>query len=565
MMGLKELSQFLKAITLYGMFTFVSFCAEGQNCDCPKITSCGACSGGLTSLTLKFNGAIASSVTVADQQGIVFSGTVNPGASFNFTGSVVNQKFVGSNIEVRIDAALNVVINTTCGSPVFVGSTFGSFTITAGQSKNGGAICCAPGAADAIPPAIANCPINIVAALPASGCSMVVNWTAPIASDNCSVESFTSTHAPGSTFPLGVTPVAYTATDAYGNTSTCSFTVTVNDNTKPVIIGCPNDVTVSASSACTAIATWTAPTASDNCTTVSITSNHNSGETFALGTTPVTYTATDGKGNVSTCTFNVIVDDVMNPVIAGCPSSIVVTANSTSCNATVSWIAPTASDNCSVTFTSNHNSGDVFNIGTTEVKYTATDQKGNVTMCTFNVQVRSPGSTSITGCPNSITVNAKQDGKIAVTWDEPQASLQCGTLTIRKSHEPGSLFAIGTTAVVYEFMDNTGTTATCTLNVTVLEPEALFAIGKVLTPDGDGINDTWTLANIENFKNNEVLVVDRWGTKVFDATGYDNEKVVWNGTNKNGTQVPTGTYFYTIEVRLPGSVIKKKGYLEVVQ
>jgi gliding motility-associated-like protein len=564
MKSLTELSKLLKAIALYGMFTFVSFYAEGQGCNCPKITSCATCSGGLTSLTLKFNGVIPSLVTVSDQQGIVFTSIVSPGATFTFTGSIVNQKFVGTAIDVRIGFLLNAVINTNCSSSVFVGSTFGSFTVTAGESKNGGKLCCASGAMETVPPVIANCPTNIVVDIPTSACSMTVEWSVPIATDNCSVESFTSTHAPGNIFPLGVTPVTYTATDAYGNASACSFTVTVNDNSKPVFTGCPGNVIVPASSVCTAIATWTAPTASDNCT-VSVLSNHNSGETFPLGTTPVTYTATDGKGNVSTCTFNVIVDDVVSPIITGCPSNIAITANSTSCNAVVSWVAPTASDNCSVTLTSNHNSGDVFPIGTTEVKYTATDQKGNVTFCTFSVEVQSPASTVITGCLNSITVNAKEDGKVAVTWDEPQASLQCGTLTTKKSHEPGSLFGIGTTAVVYEFTDNVGNTATCTLNVTVLEQEALINIAKVLTPDGDGINDNWMIANIENFKNNEVLVIDRWGNKVFDAAGYDNEKIVWNGTNKNGTQVPTGTYFYTVEVRLQSSVVKKTGYLEVIQ
>src|SRR6478609_9756377 len=142
MKGLTELSQFLKAIALYGMLTFASFCAEGQGCDCPKITTCGTCSGGLTSLTLKFNGAITSLVTVADQQGIVFSGIISPGATFTFTGSIVNQKFVGTAIDVHVGVLLNTVINTNCSPTVFVGSTFGSFTITAGVSKNGGTLCC---------------------------------------------------------------------------------------------------------------------------------------------------------------------------------------------------------------------------------------------------------------------------------------------------------------------------------------------------------------------------------------------------------------------------------------
>ncbi len=564
MKSLKENSLFLRVISLCGVFVFAFICAEGQGCDCPKINTCGACNGGLISLTLKFNGSAASSVTASDQMGNVFSAIVNPGASFTFTGSLANQKFVGPNIEVRIGITLNATISSVCGTPVYIGDVFGSFTIVAGQSKNGGSLCCATVSMDNVKPVISNCPTNIIANLPSAACSTSVTWAVPTASDNCSVESFTSDHASGEIFPLGSTPVVYTAVDAYGNTSLCSFSVTVKDITKPVITGCPNNFTVSANSNCNSIATWTAPTATDNCT-VSLTSTHNSGETFALGSTAVTYTATDGTGNVSTCIFNVIVVDNSSPIIEGCPSDIEATVDISSCNAVVSWTSPTASDNCSITFSSNHNPGEAFPIGTTEIKYTATDLKGNVTICTFNVIVSNPNEIVLTGCPDEITINANQNGEATVTWGEPEASQQCGTLTTKKSHEPGTVFSIGTTSVIYEFTDDTGSSATCMLKVNVLEPEALFAISKVVTPDGDGINDKWVLTNIENFVNNTVLVVDRWGNKIYAATQYDNENIVWNGTNKNGTKVPTGTYFYSIEIRLQDSVVRKNGYLEVIQ
>gem|GEM_PF-3392249 len=71
-------------------------------------------------------------------------------------------------------------------------------------------------------PVIAGCPGDI------TSCGAVVNWTEPTASDNCGLLSFTSDYQPGSTFPPGTTKVTYTAKDIHGNTSTCSFNVTVN-------------------------------------------------------------------------------------------------------------------------------------------------------------------------------------------------------------------------------------------------------------------------------------------------------------------------------------------------
>ncbi|HYY42201.1 MAG TPA: proprotein convertase P-domain-containing protein, partial [Pyrinomonadaceae bacterium] len=83
---------------------------------------------------------------------------------------------------------------------------------------------------DAQPPAI-NCPANIsTPATNASGALVNFNVTA---ADNCAGASVVSTPASGATFPMGTTTVNNTATDASGNTSVCSFNVTV---TAPVII-----------------------------------------------------------------------------------------------------------------------------------------------------------------------------------------------------------------------------------------------------------------------------------------------------------------------------------------
>jgi hypothetical protein len=87
---------------------------------------------------------------------------------------------------------------------------------------------------------IANTPSNITQNNDLGNCSAVVTWTAPIATDNCDVASFVSSHQIGDVFPEGTTTVTYTATDIHNNVSTSSFTVTVNDTENPVISGLPN-------------------------------------------------------------------------------------------------------------------------------------------------------------------------------------------------------------------------------------------------------------------------------------------------------------------------------------
>ena len=110
----------------------------------------------------------------------------------------------------------------------------------------------------------------------------------------------------GSTFPAGTTTNTFTATDLNGNTSTKSFTVTVNQDTQPPTITAPPSVTAS-TNAGTCVATGVAlgtPIVNDNCGTVII--SNNAPATFAIGSTPVTWTATDASGITATATQTVM-------------------------------------------------------------------------------------------------------------------------------------------------------------------------------------------------------------------------------------------------------------------
>jgi hypothetical protein len=95
---------------------------------------------------------------------------------------------------------------------------------------------------DNTPPSI-TCPANITVDAIAGTCAAPVTFTVG-ATDNCSVPSVGVDHASGSSFPVGTTTVHATATDAAGNSSTCSFTVTVKDITPPVINLIGNTITL---------------------------------------------------------------------------------------------------------------------------------------------------------------------------------------------------------------------------------------------------------------------------------------------------------------------------------
>ena len=293
---------------------------------------------------------------------------------------------------------------------------------------------------DVTAPTIVACPSNISVNAGAS-CNAVATWTAPTVTDNCSGATIVQTagSASGSAFPLGTTTITYTATDGAGLTSSCSFSVTVLDVTAPTIVACPSNIIVNAGGSCNAVATWTAPTVTDNCSGASIvqTAGPLSGSTFALGTTTITYTATDGAGLVTTCSFLVTVLDVTAPTIAGCPGNLTATTNSGLCNgAVVSWTAPTATDNCSgvvLAQTGGPANGGTFPLGTTTVTYTATDGAGLITTCSFSVSVTIQDTDGDGVCDNNDSCpfvtgqigTACDDGNAATFNDVLNASCVC--------------------------------------------------------------------------------------------------------------------------------------------
>ena len=82
---------------------------------------------------------------------------------------------------------------------------------------------------------------------------------------------------------------------------------------------------------------------------------------------------------------------------------------------------------------------------------------------------------------------------------------------------------------------------------------------QALTPNGDGINDTWMIYNIENHPNNIVRVYNRWGNEVFSARSYQNDwdgrYVKSNGSVGSDSLLPeASSYYYQIDLDGNGTV-----------
>ncbi|CAN0042706.1 unnamed protein product, partial [Chrysoparadoxa australica] len=69
-----------------------------------------------------------------------------------------------------------------------------------------------------------------------------------------------------------------------------------------------------------------------------------------------------------------------------------------------------------------------------------------------------------------------------------------------------------------------------------------FEANNTITPNGDGVNDTWIVDNITAYPEARVVILNRYGSVVFDRTDYQND---WS-TKSEGQNLPDGTYYYII-------------------
>jgi gliding motility-associated-like protein len=108
-----------------------------------------------------------------------------------------------------------------------------------------------------------------------------------------------------------------------------------------------------------------------------------------------------------------------------------------------------------------------------------------------------------------------------------------------------------TTTYTVTVTSATGCTSIDEVTVTVQQDYKLIA-SNVLTPDGNGVNDTWHIFNIETYGTCNVRVVDRWGKQVYRQDNYQND---WQGTSGRDV-LPDGTYYYIITFRDSREVYK---------
>jgi len=377
-----------------------------------------------------------------------------------------------------------------------------TITWTATDDLNGNVASCtqsvtvlAGSGADTTPPVL-TVPANV--SVTTASCSALLDDELGVAEAtdegacNSSVTIVRSGVPAGNIFPTGTTTITYIAQDAAGNTTTGTQLVTVTESPAvPPTITAPNDVNVNTGPGATSCGTLVtdaqlgSAVASDNCAGVTVMrTGVPAGNIFPVGSTTVTYTATDRSGNTATDTQIVTVTDNTPPVVTA-PADVTLFTGpgASSCGVTVSNLdgtlgTGTATDNCpgvGAVIRTGVPSGNNFPVGETILTYTATDAHGNSASATQKVTVVD-NTPPVISCPLPITLEPSCPTGAIATWTPPVGTDNCpgATTTRTAGPAPGSVFPIGTTTVTYTVNDAHSNSASCSFTVTVLTPQAVI-------------------------------------------------------------------------------------------
>ena len=230
----------------------------------------------------------------------------------------------------------------------------------------------------------------------------------------------------------------------------------------------------------------------------------NPGSTFQVGTTPVTFTATDQGNNTNSCVFNVIVKDKVDPTIS-CPSNITLNANQDNaggCTASTTF-SVTTSDDCStpvLTQTAGLASGADFPIGTTTNTFVSTDAGGRTATCTFTISVNDIQAPTALCKNKTVQLDANGNATISTTDINNGSSDNCGNIaSLSLDVTSFDCEDVGTHTVALTVKDDYDNTNTCQATVTVednIAPTALCK-NKTLQLDANG-EGTITTPDIDN-------------------------------------------------------------------
>ena len=311
-------------------------------------------------------------------------------------------------------------------------------------------------------PPVITCPTNQVVECTGGQ----VFFEEPIVSDNCPNTTYSCTPTNGSALGVGSYPIVCIATDCSGNTNQCTFYVTVEDTTPPVI-SCPTNVTVESGQPTDPGSTGMA-TASDTCDSTPAVTFADAVSGNCPQTITRTWTATDSSGNSNSCVQIITVQDTTPPVLSGVPTGSNLGCNPTNLptDASVTALVSATDNSGSATINVTHVDGGTAIAPTRTFTLTATDACSNAATAsvvyTWTADTTPPVLSGVPtgsdlGCnPASLPTDASVTALVSATDNS-------GSATINVTHVDGGTTIAPTRTFTITATDACGNVATATV------------------------------------------------------------------------------------------------------
>jgi hypothetical protein len=261
--------------------------------------------------------------------------------------------------------------------------------------------------------------------------------------------------------------VTLTVTDASGNTSSCSTTVTVQDKLSPLALCQPFTVSLDNNGQASIVGSDVDGGSTDNCqASLSYSVAPNSFNCSNLGPNTVVLTVSDGAmptANSDNCNAVVTVVDDLAPV-ALCTNFTVDLDAGGNASITANDVDDGSSDNClTVSLSVSPSAFDCEDVGANTVVLTVTDGSGNSSTCSSVVTVNDVTAPVALCQTTTVSLDANGTGSITDQDINNGSSDACGIASLSVSPSTFGCSDVGSPTVTLTVTDNNGNTADCTI------------------------------------------------------------------------------------------------------
>ena len=273
-------------------------------------------------------------------------------------------------------------------------------------------------------------------------------------------------------FEPGATVVTWTATDLAGNSANVSHNVTVTTADALPTIATIADISMEATGELTAVA-LVAPSVSDNEDGVLV-AQADKQSPFPVGTTVVTWSATDSANHTVSTTQQIEISDTTAPIITVPENlSIEATATLTPVTLTPATAIDLVDDNITVVAAPIG----PYAVGTHNITWTASDKFNNTATATSQLEITDNTAPTMTA-PATITQHSEDGEPLTIMLTSVMANdLVDGEFAAIADHT--GTFAPGTTIVVWTATDKAGNSTSVNQSVIVTTPDALPVISVI--------------------------------------------------------------------------------------